>query len=1245
MSFSGDLRTFNDSAKTVAREFSGGVFDTMNQRVKVTGDCLANFSCFCAGIRAEAAKIVKDVQKFLPKGSVGIDEEMRNFDRSIGWDARIGNFCGSSGPSTLPRVGPGMKTLGGLPQRKLQSVTPSVGSSIPQTTTQAHAKPTPYMSSSIHTVTTPISKSVSAHGARITAMTRSYRDAFETFRTKMFSALRYCGMSRVKAKEVVKALDSASRKVAELNALIGRKFDADEINRRVCEVKRLNSDYKSCCTGTENRISQEQVLLARLNQSFQRDMPIVRNRIGDMEVSIGRRPRWMKKRLSQLAIISSRHQEIVSKISANIQHNNANVGRLNRIASLLAGMSGSLSTAIGGENSRRSSIQACRYEIDKALKTACIAHKAISPRSTQQFALRTSGSCFAITPSISNASLEQQRAITAFLGQIESSAAQIFALQKPTECLTASDINDTDVFPAFIVADSCAFVDSGRTYCVPIPTAFPLSRPRCFSDVTEIAPFLLRLIVALPVGSVQITIIDHASGGANGSVFNGLMTGPSVFRLVPRIDELHTVLKEHSDYIADLSSSGKFGATDRTWSEYNAHHPKNPLPCKILVVYSFRGWDWQDVSELGNLVANGSASGVHVLFSNAGIDELDERLREQIEAWNVARNPVDAAKWAKEGASLELRHVPMRMPSNAIVGRICTDYVDRLEKRSARAAHVFGDLFEGVPQWSASSIDGLEATIGWDALGNPVNIRIGGDNQHGLIGGKTGGGKSNLIHVIICSLCHRYSPDELQICLLDMKDGVEAFRYLDENRTKAWIPHARSILASDSPHFASTFLDEIAKERETRNDIFKRDGAVNISGWRKATGRKMPRLLVIADEFTRIFADSDSSKESARKLADLLNLGRSCGIHVLLATQSTDSLVTSNASVILSQTTLRLALPEAKGVLSHGNTDAETLVRPQAIVNEFSGAAGKNTVFTHPFFDNETRSPTDAEIYRHNVELAVSRISLSCRPACRIVDGVSLQPVPPISDFRKLLGPMPIGARPRFNILLGRTDDFNANPFLVPISGDSHTDHLLIVAAKDPEGRKGVWEGMRTCVMTSLGLLPSHQILFYNPLLEHPAPGTIGMTVLGADADEDMLKGQLSALRDSKAKHRIFVVENFDRATFLSRDDDDPYGPVDESSTFGLLSSAFDRKKHTFTVILFARDPVMSEELLGDKGWRCISNRIAFGFETPTALRSVIKGTELLDNLGESVFFSSPTTGGGFRTILPFASCQKGRGV
>lgn len=1276
MSFPDALNTFNASTPRIRGSFSGGMYDSMNRMLSDTGSMLTAFSNSCAGVMRAAAACDAAVKKIFPRGGVEIDEEMRNLEREIGWDKRTGTFVdalsfpsvahastsSSSGRGLFAKT-PSHPSVTGAAHRTLSSMrtsSPHAAAAPSRVPVVSVSRPTPVSpparpvassapvttrtSAASHAMNIPLATPSHASGLGASLMARNYREAFETFKTKLFPALRSCGMFLIKGKEASDSLDVAWRKVAELNALVGRKFDVTGFNRQASEVQRLISEHRACCSAAERRIDLQKNFLSNLDHNIRRNIVTVRSRLNDDESRLGRRFGWMKRCLVLLSDVERRYQGVVNQVEDGVSRNQANVTRLNAIAAELSSKTASLGKAKDGEDLRRASIQSCTNEVTVALRKSQTAHMAIVPKSKLSFTLRTSGSRYVLSPSKSDALNEGQKTLNACLGLLEASAAKMMALQKPTERLSPADINSTDVFPAFIVADSCVFAHGGRTCCVPIPTTFPLSKPRRFSDASEIAPFLLRMLCALPAGSVQITILDHASGGANGSVFNGLRSGAGTFRLVSRIDELHSVLKEHSDYIADLTSSGKFGATDRTWSEYNAHHPKNPLPCKMLVVYSFRGWDWQDVDEFSNLIANGAPAGINVLFAEDGIAELDDRPRAQVDSWTVARNPVDASKWAKEGAALSLRHVPMRMPSNAVVGQICAAYVECLEKRAARAAHVFADLFEGVPMWSASSADGLEATIGWDASGNPVKFRIGGDCQHAFIGGPTGKGKSNLVHVILCSLCHKYSPSELQIYLLDMKDGVEAFTYVNSKTEQAWLPHAKAILASDSPHFAETFLNRVRQESSDRNNLFKRDGARNISLWRAKTGKTMPRILLIADEFTRMFENSDTAKTTSTALRDVLQLARSTGIHVLLATQNPDSLKSSDATVMMDQIGLRLALPgAATGVLAHGNNGADTLSIPYCVLNEFKGVGeDKNQVFSHPLFDSK-ETPSNPDRFRQEMEAGIRRFGAGCVAKCEVVNSVELKPIPPPAEFRSLLGPEPVGKQPRFNLLLGRVDDFGGKPFSIQIDSGYSEDHLLVSCGRGQDGCPELSGGIRTSIVWSLAALRDKRVLVYDPMRDTPryknAATWMGFVGDGATADD--LKSELEKLRDDKSRHKVLVLENLERTKIIVRDS--PFGDPDPATPLGIICSAFTTAK-PFTVIVLTSDPLKVAKILGDSVMDSFSYRIAFGYDSPRTLKEVIRGTEMLDNPGESVFYYGPGVRGEFTTILPYIdpSCRKG---
>ena len=77
--------------------------------------------------------------------------------------------------------------------------------------------------------------------------------------------------------------------------------------------------------------------------------------------------------------------------------------------------------------------------------------------------------------------------------------------------------------------------------------------------------------------------------------------------------------------------------------------------------------------------------------------------------------------------------------------------------------------------WSYNSKDGVKVPIGWDINEDVINFEFGFDysEHHTLIGGRSGSGKSNLVNIIIQNLAYLYSPKEIEMFLLDYKEGVE----------------------------------------------------------------------------------------------------------------------------------------------------------------------------------------------------------------------------------------------------------------------------------------------------------------------------------------------------------------------------------------------------------------------------------------------------------------------------------------
>jgi DNA segregation ATPase FtsK/SpoIIIE, S-DNA-T family len=154
---------------------------------------------------------------------------------------------------------------------------------------------------------------------------------------------------------------------------------------------------------------------------------------------------------------------------------------------------------------------------------------------------------------------------------------------------------------------------------------------------------------------------------------------------------------------------------------------------------------------------------------------------------------------------------------------------------------------------------------------------------HLLFGGPTGKGKSNLLNQGICGMTEAYTPEELQFVLIDLKDGVELGGYRN-------LPHVRGFYETTDQAIGG--LELLLAELKRRNEVFKVLGVKKLSQHNeKFPHSKMPRILIIADEFAQFgnIAENSVRKLAFKKWEEVLQKGRSTGIHCLLGTQVTDA--------------------------------------------------------------------------------------------------------------------------------------------------------------------------------------------------------------------------------------------------------------------------------------------------------------------------------------------------------------------
>ncbi|GAA9131811.1 hypothetical protein HpHA170_09520 [Helicobacter pylori] len=247
--------------------------------------------------------------------------------------------------------------------------------------------------------------------------------------------------------------------------------------------------------------------------------------------------------------------------------------------------------------------------------------------------------------------------------------------------------------------------------------------------------------------------------------------------------------------------------------------------------------------------------------------------------------------------------------------------------------------------WTKSSQFRVSVPVGWDINHKEVCFEIGEAQNHTLICGHSGSGKSNFLHVLIQNLAFYYAPNEAQLFLLDYKEGVEFNSYAKEGI----LEHARLVSVASSVGFGVSFLSWLDKETKKRAELFKQFNVKDLNDYRKHG--EMPRLIVVVDEFQVLFSDG-STKEKNRvevHLTTILKKGRSYGVHLILATQTMRG--TDINKSLMAQIANCIALPmdaeDSNSILNNDDAACE-LVRPEGIFNNNGGHQKDHTKMSIP---------------------------------------------------------------------------------------------------------------------------------------------------------------------------------------------------------------------------------------------------------------------------------------------------------
>jgi S-DNA-T family DNA segregation ATPase FtsK/SpoIIIE len=185
----------------------------------------------------------------------------------------------------------------------------------------------------------------------------------------------------------------------------------------------------------------------------------------------------------------------------------------------------------------------------------------------------------------------------------------------------------------------------------------------------------------------------------------------------------------------------------------------------------------------------------------------------------------------------------------------------------------------------------LTAAIGVGADGRPLVLDLkesaaGGMGPHGVLVGATGSGKSELLRTLTVALAATHHPDLLALTLVDFKGGA-AFAGLDR------LPHVAGVITNlaDDLTLIGRVRAALTGELERRQELFSAAGdkVDSIGAYLKVAAERglerLPYLVVVVDEFGELLAAEPDFLDT---FVTIGRLGRSLGVHLLLATQRLD---------------------------------------------------------------------------------------------------------------------------------------------------------------------------------------------------------------------------------------------------------------------------------------------------------------------------------------------------------------------
>lgn len=420
------------------------------------------------------------------------------------------------------------------------------------------------------------------------------------------------------------------------------------------------------------------------------------------------------------------------------------------------------------------------------------------------------------------------------------------------------------------------------------------TQQECFDFINTI---IGRMFVSSLPRKFSVTTIDTLEMEGISNSFKSL--NKSVF-IYSRESEIRNCLEKKTQFIENIIQNLLLYPINSI-GEYN-QGKENPEGYQFIIIKAFPvGLKEDSLYLLKQILKNGLRAGIHVILL-IDKDELavSENAQKQFENFDIKKFNDTLLQF-----DFITEQYPFTDNSNIQKFRFenlglleiqnIIKYVNKsLEDKPPEVVSFANFIPESTEWWNKSSASRIEIPFGISEDKELVSLAItqeSGENSAVVIG-VPGSGKSVYLHTIISNSIINYSPDELELYLIDFS-GVEFNTYALNN-----LPHAKVVAPEAEREFGLSVLRELKEEGSRRMELCRNNEVSNIVDLRKKCPELViPRQLIIIDEFQKLFEiETDNiSREAMSIIHVIIKEFRKFGINLILATQK---LADINSSIL-----------------------------------------------------------------------------------------------------------------------------------------------------------------------------------------------------------------------------------------------------------------------------------------------------------------------------------------------------------